>query len=388
MANIPGGVLPEEGEGRLQRQQDAEEGVERRPYFQSLNLGADTNESDGKKNHYDMPTARDSRMLFAAKKGNIITKVVPLSLVPISTSNGMLFLGSQLHFSTDEDQGDCFFPLPEYIVVTGAVSLSLVVMGVMSRHVVDWVMDYHRVNYGHAQLIRFMEVTGSILALAQAALLMGGTVLLLPQFHLIETKKPKEGEKRSPFYCDYHLVMYTSIFLAMSWLFVLFAAAVFLYVMMDNFFSGRPPPGKEVSRIAPGQEDHVVYRRDDGYLTTRVPTEEDTGTRTSSARRRKKRSPPLPGLKQKKRSFSVIKNFHRLPSHVKEKIHAWNKAGRRARAYREAREKKKAEKNQPKKENPAREPQERNPIQQQQQPGQQPLQPQQPHGQQHTQPTT
>jgi len=183
----------------------------------------------------DMPTAKDSSTEFAAKKNAVLSRIIPLSLVPISTSNAMLIVSSKLHFSTDKYSPDCYFPLPEYMITMGTISLSLVVMGVISRHIVDWVMNYNELTFGNRKLIKGLEILGAVLSFLQASLLVLGSFLIAPQLPKVVTVKPKKGEKASEYYCDYQLVMFSTVYLSMSWCFLSFAAVAYVAIRLGQY---------------------------------------------------------------------------------------------------------------------------------------------------------
>jgi len=78
------------------------------------------------------PKPEDKPSVFASKRTEILNKMVPMSIVPLATSNAMLVMGS--HKKTGPD-GDCYFPLPQFLIWAGAISLSLITVG--------WALSYY-----------------------------------------------------------------------------------------------------------------------------------------------------------------------------------------------------------------------------------------------------
>ena len=352
---------------RLQTQQDAEEGLQER--FQHIGPSMDF-----RVHQCDMPVIEDSLMQFTTKKNSILGKIVPLSLVPISTSNALLFVASRLRFSMDKD-ADCYFPLPEYMATIGTISLALVVMGVVARHILDWVMSYRsRGEFRHATLIRCLEVMGKTMSLLQALALFSGIFVIAPQLSKVETNKPKEGEERSPYYCDHQLVMFAIVYVGMSFFFIVLAMFTFVYVKynqckdamalgdVSKTIGGHPKSGPHHPGGKPPDEDEEETKMDKttehgssregsslrhrGSMASapksdvptwrqQPPPQQQEGEAAEDGSRRPQR-PPDSMKRQSQgerrvpaagRSFKTVKNFDRLPPYVKEKMAKWNRPG-------------------------------------------------------------
>ena len=208
-------------------QEDAEEGIDHRHFNgrpDRLPVSRATS----------LPSKKDSPVQFSNKKNAILGRIVPLSLVPISTSNAMLVMSSKLKLSSTKDP-DCYFPLPEYMIITGIVSLSLVIMGVISRHILDWILTFHKVSPAHARLVDLLEVLGKVLAMLQAGLLFAGTLLLVPQYPKIVTQLPAQGEKKDEFYCDFQLVVFSTVYLISTWVILFFGLLSYTYVFFHPY---------------------------------------------------------------------------------------------------------------------------------------------------------
>ncbi len=98
-----------------------------------------------------LPQASDSDKTVAEKRNAILGSIVPISLVSLATSNGVLVAGAGKRTGPGLD---CYFPMPEYLICAGAVSLSIFVYGVIARYLVDWILGDRTVASGEAELLR------------------------------------------------------------------------------------------------------------------------------------------------------------------------------------------------------------------------------------------
>ncbi len=168
------------------------------------------------------PKPEDRPGDFAQKRNQLLNRIVPMSIVPLATSNAMLVMGSS---KTTGPGGDCSFPLPQYLIWAGAMSLSLVIFGVVGRHVLGWVLEDRYVSEGEQTIVSVLEYLGTFTAFMQGTILLSGTAVLFPHMgHVNTTDRTKQH------YCDRGLVVFSVIFLSMCWVFVLFAAGSYVYI--------------------------------------------------------------------------------------------------------------------------------------------------------------
>lgn len=168
------------------------------------------------------PRPDDKAADFAKKRNILLNKIVPMSIVPLATSNAMLTMGSQ---KLTGPGGDCTFPLPQYLIWAGAISLSLVMLGVVSRHILDWVLEDKYVGGGEKNIIAVLEYMASFAASLQAAVLLSGTLILFPHLAVVNTR-----DRDDPNYCDRGLVLFSLVFLSMCWIFVLLGLVAYIYI--------------------------------------------------------------------------------------------------------------------------------------------------------------
>ncbi len=170
------------------------------------------------------PTPNDPPQDFAYKRNKLLNKMVPISIVPLATSNAMLTMGSM---KTTGPGGDCYFPLPQYLIWAGATSLSLVVLGVVARQVLDWLLEDKYVSYGERTIVCTLEYMGTFMAGLQACTLLSGNLVIIPNIIDINLT-----DREQPNYCDRSLVIFSVVFFSMTWFFVAFAGCAHLYIRL------------------------------------------------------------------------------------------------------------------------------------------------------------
>ena len=156
------------------------------------------------------------------RRDKLMGKVVPVALLPIATSNGMLVIGAGL--KTDGSDPDCFFDLPRYLVIGGAVSLSMVVLAVVVKHVMDWVLADPKMTPAGVQVARFLDGLSKFMALVQIGVLGAISAVLLP--NVMEVSYDKTSDK----YCNYGAVVFSSVLMAICWFFILFLIVSYIYI--------------------------------------------------------------------------------------------------------------------------------------------------------------
>ena len=168
------------------------------------------------------PQKDDSDRVFQAKKARLIARVVPMTLVPLSSANGMLVIGSGL--KKTHRSRDCYFGLMEYLLFGGAISLSLVVLAVVSKHMLGWVLYDNNITPTGRKLLKALRYLGTGLAIIQLAVIIVGTAILFPQLPNISYDKKDKN------YCQEGAVVFTTFLLSMCWLFIIFGAVCYCYI--------------------------------------------------------------------------------------------------------------------------------------------------------------
>jgi len=165
-----------------------------------------------------------------ALRAEILTRIMPSNLVPMATANGMLIMGSQ----TSDD--DCFFPLPRYLIWTGTISLSLIVVGTVGRYVVRWILEDRRIRSGDHVLIKILEYLGIALLATQVLTLFVGSLITFPRLPYVQWK-----HANLPNYCDLGITLFASVYLLLAWciLFLALFSALFIFCYASK--QGKPP---------------------------------------------------------------------------------------------------------------------------------------------------
>ncbi len=153
-------------------------------------------------------------------RGKMLKKVVPSSLVPMATANAMLILGAQ------KKDVDCSFNLQRYLVWTGTIGLSLVIVGTIGRYVVRWILEDNKIRRGDKIIVYILEGMGIFLIAAQIAILCSGTLIIFPKLPYWQYT-----HKNLPNYCDFGMVIFMTMFVIVAWLMVLLALGSGIYII-------------------------------------------------------------------------------------------------------------------------------------------------------------
>ena len=153
-------------------------------------------------------------------QAKLMAKLVPSSLVPISTANGMLILGSH------KREEDCFVPLPRTLIWTGTVSIAIVIAGVVGRYILKWVMTDKTIHRGEYCIVKFLAAFGYVLVVVEIATLCILTGMVYPLYPNWQYEYPQ-----LPDYCDYGIVLFLVVYLLMAWFFFIFGLACAAYIV-------------------------------------------------------------------------------------------------------------------------------------------------------------
>ena len=154
-----------------------------------------------------------------ALRAEMLNRVVPSSLLPMAAANAMLILGA----SKRDD--DCFFNLKRGLVWTGAIGLSMVILGTVGRYVVRWILESNRIRRGDRIMVRILELLGALLTACQICVLSAGTLAIFPRLHQWQFK-----HRHLPNYCDFSMVVFTTSLIAVTWIMVVVALASAIYI--------------------------------------------------------------------------------------------------------------------------------------------------------------
>jgi hypothetical protein len=168
------------------------------------------------------PDIADHDRVFSAKKARLLNRIVPMTMVPLSTANGMLVVGSNMHDT--ESTLSCYFPLREFLLVAGATSLALILLAIVCKYLLEWVLHDRYLSPTGKCIVGSLRYVGLSLTLIQVLLLVYGTVILFPRLPNISY------DPESTYFCQEGPVIFLTFFLSMCWIFLIFAAVCYYYI--------------------------------------------------------------------------------------------------------------------------------------------------------------
>lgn len=162
---------------------------------------------------------------FRRRKGSILSKIVPISLVPLGTANVMIFMGANKTKEVDGNRS-CAFDLPLILLLTGTVSIGMVLMGVAARYILEWIVESRYVSRLEQHLLTLLEWLGVAMAVAQLGLLAGCSFNLFLMIGSVQFSDQSRDD-----YCEYGMVVFSSTLMGITWFFLLFAVASYAYIV-------------------------------------------------------------------------------------------------------------------------------------------------------------
>ena len=164
---------------------------------------------------------------FHRTKAELMGQVVPSSLIPLATAQGMLIIGSHKTPGVD-----CkYMKLPEYLLFTGAISLGLVVMGVISRYVVSWILSDRIITKVEQKILNILGGLSYVLIMVEMIILVAGAAVVFPFLGNWTYDDPTADT-----YCEYGMVVFATAYLYLAWSFILVGGICFVIVK----FCGKP----------------------------------------------------------------------------------------------------------------------------------------------------
>lgn len=165
----------------------------------------------------EVPGPDDSEAEFRLKRDRILSGLVPLSLVPSSTSILLLMLGSR-------PTSSCYnAALPTYLMAVGCCSITMGVLTLLMKGLVSWILEDRAISRQAARVVAILYAVSRLLMGLEVAFLWAGAVVLYPFY--------KDGWQHSnpeaPFYCDFAMVTFPLIFFSSCWVLLLAAAVIY-----------------------------------------------------------------------------------------------------------------------------------------------------------------
>ena len=177
-----------------------------------------------------------------AIKQSLLKKIIPSSLIPLATANGMLVLGSHKRSGPSMD---CSFPLPEYLVYSGTISVAIVIIGIVGKLVVDWILEDKVITRGERNIITFLQYLGGFLAFVEFCILIAGAILIFPHISSWQHK-----HRHLHHYCDYGMMVFATTFISLAIAFVCLGTICVIYLVCSAYFTQEIQEDNDVNKIA------------------------------------------------------------------------------------------------------------------------------------------
>ena len=175
--------------------------------------------------HKNQELVRLGAKAFKREKASILARIVPMSIVPASTANVMLIMGAAKTKAVGKDRA-CDYSLPQTLLISGTVSLGLVVMGVVAKHVLEWIVENRFITKPEQCILLSMERFGTFLVIVQVGLCTFVTTILarIWYFGFQDEDKSKNN------YCERGMVIFATMFIGIVWGCLMIATIAFIYV--------------------------------------------------------------------------------------------------------------------------------------------------------------
>ncbi len=188
-------------------------------------------------------TMRYSARAFKMRKSSFLNRIVPISLVPIATTNTLLIMGSNKTVPMNDDLS-CRYPLPLFLLLTGVISMGLTLLGVTARYIVDWIFENRFVSNAEKRLISFLEALACAMTGVQICMLTMITCLL---FYMLPTVQ--FNHKFEKHYCQHGIVVFSAVLMGVTWVFLLIAIVAFFYITFVSNKQAKKAQKKAVQAV-------------------------------------------------------------------------------------------------------------------------------------------
>lgn len=162
---------------------------------------------------------------------------LPGTIVPMATANAMLIIGSS------KTNCDCDFPLHYFLILTGGIGLSILVMEALAQHVLRWILEDSQVTRIERHILSVIHILGWLLTCLQIVALITGSILVFDAYPRVyfeksdicfgnETTKNILPPRSVDLYCDYSMFMFAFCLVIMIWIFLIIGFICFAYIWL------------------------------------------------------------------------------------------------------------------------------------------------------------
>lgn len=146
-----------------------------------------------------------------ALQKSLVGSIVASNYLPAAAINGSLVVGSS--FKPDS----CAFPLPTFLILTGAFGTGLLLMTILVDQVVAWILSTGAITKGTRTVLIVLKAMGSTLLLAKLGLLVAMSAFVFSKYSSTTYDRAEAERNPSLLYCDYTLHTFTVFFVLVIW---------------------------------------------------------------------------------------------------------------------------------------------------------------------------
>ena len=162
---------------------------------------------------------------FERKRKRLQNSVIPSSIFHVASANGMLIIG----IGRSDGIKACDFPIPEYLIFAGAISLGLIVFGAIAHYIIEFLLMDKRITRYEAFTLKVMAAFAKCLEFVQLIIIAAGAIVVLP--HWIDWQ---HDDLDKPNYCEYGVMMFSTIFLTFNLICLVFAGLAYIYIKSEK----------------------------------------------------------------------------------------------------------------------------------------------------------
>ena len=152
----------------------------------------------------------------------ILREILPASLVPSATGTAFLVIGSR--------PNQCFFPLALYLVVAGAISLSIPVLAAVFRIIYRKIYKDDRVDSLEAAFLTIMKHFSTAIVIIEVLILLLGVIVIFPNLSKWQYEDPSQTET----FCELSLLIFTLTFMVGCWSFMILFSSIYIIIYATN----------------------------------------------------------------------------------------------------------------------------------------------------------
>ena len=172
----------------------------------------------------DIPNPIEEGKVSAVRK-RLLRRVQVSGLVPTDVAIGFIVAGIDV-----DPVHDCYFGLPYYLVIAGALSLSIATLNALNSFVVSRMVGDNVISVREMRVIAALEGLGKVMVLLEFICLFGGLVYIYSNLKGWQFLEPKDKDT----YCIFGEVVFSSVFVGMTNLFLAMGIAARIFIWFES----------------------------------------------------------------------------------------------------------------------------------------------------------